>query len=345
MPTLNPEVRREAQALMDSIVLALNAAPPKGTPTKREPTKSDPTRTQVIRAEWSREVTRRFKKLAREMTAAFVDGPPFITTNAFDYTSNPTAILEFLAWLDTRINATMFDNFDAPSPEFWQNTYLNRAYTRGAKIARMALRRQAGPVPIGQMLDELAIPSFLTGTATPGLSFGAAGLVSFSQPIHLDAILTLYIREYAALRNITDTMRGQIARVLTEGVQEGLNTRVIAANMVDRVDKIGITRARLIAQTETIRAYNIGSINEGERVGIEADVEVLYLWQSSEDGRVRPQHALWNQDLMTKALALARIGEPNCRCGIEPTVVEDLDSEERIDMRERKKRGLALATR
>jgi SPP1 gp7 family putative phage head morphogenesis protein len=209
----------------------------------------------------------------------------------------------------------------------------------------MALRRQAGPVPIGQILDELSIPSFLTGTATPGISFGTAGLVSFSQPIHLDAIQTLYIREYAALRNVTDTMRGQIARVLTEGVQEGLNTRDIAANMVDRVDKIGITRARLIAQTETIRAYNIGSINEGERVGIEAGVEVKYLWQSSEDGRVRPKHALWNQQLMQKKTALARIGEPNCRCGIEPTVVEDLDSEEREDMRERKKRGLALATR
>ena len=222
--------------------------------------------------------------------------------------------------------------------------YLNRAYTRGAKIARMSLRRQAGPVPIGQMLDELQIPSFLTGTATPGISFGA-GLGSFSQPIHLDAILTLYIREYAALQNITDAMRGQIARVLTEGVQEGLNTRTIAANMVDRVDKIGITRARLLAQTETIRAYNIGSINEGERVGEEAGVEVLYLWQSSEDGRVRPQHAEWNQDLMKKKTALARIGEPNCRCGIEPTVVADLDSEERTDMRERKKRGLALATR
>src|SRR4030067_1119000 len=114
-----------------------------------------------------------------------------------------------------------FYAFDGRSKEsFWMNIYILSAYQRGVLRAAAELKKRGIPY-LFLSLEEI-----------------------FMSPFHADAVALLYTRSFNELKGITDEMDKQISRVLAEGLANGENPRKIAYDIVDRVDKIGITRAR-----------------------------------------------------------------------------------------------------
>ena len=135
----------------------------------------------------------------------------------------------------------------------------------------------------------------------------------FNAPIHVDRIGLLYTRTFSELKGITQAMDQQISRVLAQGIAEGRNPREIARILNNRVDKIGITRARALARTEIIRAHHQATIAEYKQFGVEG-VKVKAEWLTAGYG-VCPECS----DLEGRVFTLDKIEgmiplHPNCRC-------------------------------
>lgn len=73
-------------------------------------------------------------------------------------------------------------------------------------------------------------------------------------------------------------MDQQISRILAAGIGEGRGPYDIARQLNERVDKIGVTRSRMLARTEVINAHADASLNAYEEAGLEGvDVEAEWL--------------------------------------------------------------------
>lgn len=285
--------------------------------------KEDPTKTIGIRKRWISQYSKRYRALKGRINRLLLTGDeggipvPLVNSlivNKFVFTSDAQSVAEFMAWLELQVDQLLYTN-DATATTIWQNKFIDQSYVRGVNRSK-ALMAKTG---VTAEILQGALPAAITGTATPtfGLGVGSA-LGTISSPIHLDAIHLLYVREFDALKGITNEMSKQIGRVLVEGVEQGLGIKDIARSINNRVDKIGLTRSKLLARTESARAYNIGTINEVKVVANTLGVEAQYEWQTAGDGSVRPVHRERNGKIYSASEAFALIGEPNCRCAIIP---------------------------
>lgn len=311
----------------------------------------DPTKTVAIRRRWISQFSLRFRALkgrinklllkgdesgiavptvdpqtlvANDLTHKGFDNVVWISNkiiaNQFEFTSDATAVTEFMGWLQLQIDQLLFTN-DATPGAIWQNKFIDQSYIRGINRSKADLRKLGLTADLLQGLS----PAQIIGTATPNFGIGiGAGLGSITAPIHLDAIQLLYIREFNALKGITGEMSKQISRVLVEGIEQGLGIKDMAKNINNRVDKIGLVRSKLLARTESARAYNIGIVNEFQDVADRLDIEALYEWITAGDDFVRDTHEERNGQIYTRDEALTLIGEPNCRCALSPHIDPDV---------------------
>lgn len=294
---------------------------------------ADPTRTLTLRRRWTAEMDRRFKSLRRAVVLAMredrfnLHASPIPVTHQHNALPSPASIEggrytyrwsrdkaeEFMEWLEqqsTRHILTMearLDLLGGRSEVPWTNTFIDTAYQSGIRAGRAELR-EAGEV----------IPDF--GDLRLGVGGRDPVTVAFNQPLHADRAGLIYSRVFTDLKGVTAAMNTQMSRVLSLGIAEGRNPRDIARELAGRVDAIGITRARLIARTEVIRAHNEAKLNEFERVeGMTGD-EVKVRWVTARDERVRATHRERHGKIYTRAEARQLIGEPNCRCTLVPVI-------------------------
>lgn len=232
----------------------------------------------------------------------------------YEYANDPVSALRFMAWLQLQIQAVVIGN-DATAANNWQNQYIDQAYERGIKRTQADIKRLGIDA---NMLRGVTVAD-IVGTATASLGVGTA-----TGPIHQEAIRTLYLRSYSDLQGITDEMAKQIRRTLVESIEQGKGINDIAEAINDRVDKIGLTRSKLLARTETARAYNVSAIAEFETVAENAGIEPLYEWVTTIDGRERPEHKDRDGKVYTRDEAMRLIGEPNCRCALKPYIDPEL---------------------
>jgi len=313
----------------------------------RSPTRDDPTRTQDIRDRWSREVDARYGRLAKEIVEyAKAEFDPLtkkkIIRNlaTYEYTYDQSKAVEFMAWLQTRIDEIILEGGPSDS---WQNKYLTEAYARGLQFAENTV----GANITAELLSTAPLTDLQATESLTGLAAGAALSPSVERAlglvIHREAVQLLYARDFAALKGITEAMSAQIARVLADGMDEGVGKRELVARILDRVDKVGVSRSKLLAQTETVRAHQLANINQGEWIKQTTGAEVQYLWITSMDSRVRHSHAERNRKVYKSRATIAPlIGEPNCRCAVQ-LFFPATDNKERQEGRSRtREKGLKL---
>lgn len=180
----------------------------------------------------------------------------------------------------------------------WANLYIDGAYQQGIRRARAEMR----------------------AAGVPGLP--AEGIEqAFNQPFHVDRVGQIYSRVYSDLNGITAAMDQQISRVLAQGIVDGLNPREIARQINQRVDAIGITRARTLARTEVIAAHHSANIAEYRAAGVEG-VDVMAELLTAGDDQVCPEcEALaadgpYDLDEIERMIPV----HPNCRCVALPVV-------------------------
>ena len=278
----------------------------------------DPTHTKTLRKEYSAAAYKRFRKLKGDIRRAVVDldvlglgidtealsleelvGLAYRTDNAempstakFKFATDAQKANAFNGWLGRAIQQ---DILEKPGGERWTDDFVRRSNASGMKQANRFLRQTPG-YEVPPMSDR---------------EFGNM----FNMPIHKNTLERLYTRNWTALNKITNEMSGEMSRVLTEGLAKGLNPRKMAKQLNDRVDKIGITRARTMARTEVIYAHNEAMLDSYKRAGLQK-VSAKVEWLTARDGNVC-------------SLCLGQVGgnpykleaarglipfHPNCRC-------------------------------
>lgn len=271
----------------------------------------DPTRTTTLRRRFEAEAGRRMRAFRRAVRTAVVvrdvlalranvEIPP---NRAFDFPSDTRKVQEFMAWvqqmaedevLDVRIGTPL----RSAAHQAWTATYIQSAYRRGLATASGELSAQGAEVA----------PEWLDA--------------AFHRPVHADRAGMLYIRAFEDLRGVTTAMSTEMSRVLSEGIIEGQGPHTIARRLTDRVDKIGITRAKVLARTEVIRAHAEATLNTYEEAGV-AGVRNRAEFSTSGDERVCPQCAVMEgrEFSLQEARGIIPV-HPNCRCAWIPVVVD-----------------------
>lgn len=107
------------------------------------------------------------------------------------------------------------------------------------------------------------------------------------------AVQAIKDRGAAAVKEIDATTREEIARIITQGMEDGYNYQQVARQIVAKYDEFGVgkpqahirNRAELIAVTEAAEAYEIGNrlvIDEMTAVGLVMEMS----WSTVGDERV-----------------------------------------------------------
>jgi len=119
-----------------------------------------------------------------------------------------------------------------------------------------------------------------------GESFGENALNSIGIKIQMgqgpmedEALKSLLSRNLSGLDNITEATSATIIRSIADGNNLGESIDQIAKRITDAVEDIGIDRARLMAQYETMYAVNTGAMIRYRQAGI-SYVE----WLAADDG-------------------------------------------------------------
>lgn len=175
-----------------------------------------------------------------------------------------------------------------------------------------------------------------------GVNLGDGSLEpSFDLPVEREQLKRLYTRVYEKLRDVTTDMAQAIREELTEGLAEGVNPREMANRLNDRVEKIGIHRAELIARTEIIHSYNEFALTRYERVGVQkVGVEVEFLatndtrtcpicksldnrefdLRDARNGTFSYESKSDEPDSLSGEYPILPPVHPNCRCAVAPII-------------------------
>jgi SPP1 gp7 family putative phage head morphogenesis protein len=259
-----------------------------------------------VRQGFEAEVKRRFRELMRRIQEEVVKEDGFgLVTNAgrFDFPRSADKVNAFMRWLNAAIGQGILEVIQgvpiaASASNAWTSTYVETAYQKGVAAASGNLRK--GGVDVADRWISTA----------------------FNRPLHADRLGLIFTRTYDQLKGITDTMASQISRVLAQGLAEGRSPLDIARQMRDRVNRIGITRARVLARTEVINAHAEATLNTYTEAGIE-DVEVEAEFLTAGDDRVCPQCEALEGNIYSIDDAHGIIPvHPNCRCAWRPVVPE-----------------------
>lgn len=266
--------------------------------------KRDPTRTKALRQRFEAEAYKRFRRLKGRIRDAIVQEDGFglkANRGRFEFERSDKKVEAFMEWLrqaqrDEILEIRQGVPVSQAASQAWTATYIRTAYQRGVSQAAGNLRKQ------GVNVEDSWVDN------------------AFSRPVHADRVGLAFTRAYQELEGITEAMDQQISRELAQGLAEGQNPRVIASRINDRVDKVGITRARTLARTEVISSHAEANLNAYEEAGVEG-VEVEAEWSTAGDGRVCPECEAMEGETFTIEQARGMIPlHPNCRCTFLPRV-------------------------
>jgi len=287
--------------------------------------RGDPTRTLLLRQQYVADMTRRFKAIMKDITTSIVKndcfglvddrpvipGIPGLKFNApipvreFQFNTSARKVSRFMNWLQTQVDEGMLQTSIGPERTFvgaqrWNNVYIESAFKRGLERGDKELRKA-----------KFTVPERGTGWVQ----------ASMSSPINADKVGLLFVRNFEELKGITSTMSQQIGRILAQGMADGRGPIELARQINDRVNKIGIVRARILARTEVIAAHHAGMINMYREAGVQG-VTVLAEWATAGDERVCEdceslEGRIFTLDEIDSMIPL----HPQCRCVALPANV------------------------
>lgn len=300
------------------------------TITINQSDRRDPTRTTTLRNSFARAMTRRFRGLRGVIREAIVDRDCFGLQDSpvryqrenfslpgqrqFNFPRSDQKVDAFMNWLNTQeqrgiLHTTQTERIGGAINKRWTDTYIHDSYKRGLIRARYELRKANYGVP---SLEE-------TGGIT----------ASLAEPVHADRLGVLYTRTFNELKGITDAMDQNISRILSQGIADGDNPRLLARKMNQAIKRtgadLGVTdtlgryipaerRSRIMARTEIIRAHHQGMIQEYENWRAE-EVYVKAEWMTAGDNRVCP-HCMSLEGQVFKLSEIRNLIplHPQCRC-------------------------------
>lgn len=277
--------------------------------------KRDPTRTVMLRRRFVADMTRRFKKLSKEIQKLVVDEDVFgldasniggieilQERQAWRFRSNAQKIIAYQQWLVQQVNSGILTTIGGIANKPWTSQYVESAYLKGGVRAYTDLRAE-------ELANDLTL--FRGGQAEFLRS-------SFSGPLATQQLELISTRAFTELKGVTDAMSQQMSRVLANGLAQGFGTKKIARELRKNVSNITKTRASVLARTEVIAAYSEGQLDAFVLLG-ETEVGVMAEWLTAGDNVVCPLCAELEGVVMTIEEARGLIPRhPRCRCAWIP---------------------------
>jgi len=141
--------------------------------------------------------------------------------------------------------------------------------------------------------------------------------------VHDDTIKLLQAQVRRDLDGVIVAAKTMASDKVAKGALNGTAKATIRGEIKDRLSKVGLTRSRLIASTVTPYAANLAGINAAEIAGDALGEPLKMRWITRQDERVRTGHALRNTHTYSLKAARNLIGEPGCRCRVEPVMEAD----------------------
>jgi SPP1 gp7 family putative phage head morphogenesis protein len=293
--------------------------------------KLDPTRTSGLRRRFLADVNRRFASLKKDIGASIIGNNCFgirqplsgntpINRGAFDFKRDPEKVEAFINWLIEQEAKGILEIIYKPGTRqgidsAWTDLYIKSAYEQGVKRAIAEMKRmgfdlsQMGNDPTGQITIRGAL----------------------RMPIHADALGAVYTRTFEDLKTVLAVMNNDLRKTIAEGLRTGIArglgegksvetvAREIFKDVANGVDKIGLTRARLIARTETIRAHHLANINEYRQIDKDMQIVVKAEFATAKDDAVCDLCADLDGKIFSLDEAEGLIPQhPNCRCACIP---------------------------
>jgi len=237
----------------------------------------DPTRTKMLRQQYSKQLIKLYRNFGRNIIPVLID---YVQNRQHKKSIRQLHGTPFDDWLDFQIT----DHITNPSENVIQRN-IKLAYQRGKQGARNKLI----PIEIAENMT----------------------------PLDWMALDEIEYINYNRIVDCTNSMKNAIKYSCSRGIMEGWGAQKIAYELRNNVtgnQNMGITRARMIARTEVINAYNTAARKTYEQAGL---TEKQMIWITSFDERTCPVCSGYDEK------PLSEIGEyppihPNCRCSIIP---------------------------
>lgn len=208
-------------------------------------------------------------------------------------------VQRFEEWLDSAMESEVMEVIDRD-----ENVWVRRAYERGIEDADGNLRQAGAGVAAAEASDVVRAP------------------------IHERKLHVLFARNFSELDGITDAVAQQVTRELADGIAEGVNPSEMARRLTDRIEKVGKTRATVLARTETINAHSQATVERYRQQGVEAvGIEPEVQLQTAGDQDVceqcadAAQQGPWELDEFEGSEFQPPL-HPQCRCAVIPVLDE-----------------------
>lgn len=252
----------------------------------------DPTQTKMLRSQYMRQLTRRFKVFKKHAVPSLLGIVDNYNNNfTFNRGLRKKTLRQtgFNQDIDSYLNWAIENDIIQPSHDIVTRN-INQAYRKGAVKATKQLRLTYD-YQIGENLTAL----------------------------DYEAMMELRDINFNLIKGATDAMKHNIQYQTTQGVLNGWGMDKIAYAIKKGINgngSMGIVRAKMIARTEIINAYNVGAKKRYEQAGL---TEKEMVWITTFDERTCETCAGYD------GMTIARTGEippahPNCRCAIAPLV-------------------------
>ena len=205
----------------------------------------DPTRTKMLRLQYQRQLTKLYTNLRKRIIQPLVQ---YTLNNQIKARQLDTAADTWLEWEIQREILT-------PTERVIYNN-LRPSYWKGKKKAIKNL------VPI-EAAENMT-------------------------PLDWEALHTLEEINFNRIKDCTQRMKQAITYACNQGVLNGWGAGKIASELRKAVagnNNMGIKRARMIARTEVINAYNTGAVNTYKSAGLK---ESEIIWITAFDERTCP---------------------------------------------------------
>ncbi|MDZ7554468.1 phage minor head protein [Cronobacter sakazakii] len=158
---------------------------------------------------------------------------------------------------------------------FWQD-YVSTAYQRGTAQEFSNLSQQSP----AYAADRESIENILLSEA------------------YQSRLILVRAREFEEMKGLSNQIKADLSRVLTDGIGRGLNPREVARNITAQTD-IERSRANRIARTEITTALRRARWDEHDQAKDDLGLNVMLLHMSALSPTTRRTHALRHGHLYT----------------------------------------------